>query len=148
LRLHQGAVRATQWAVVAVYFVLLAVPVALPLPDRGAHIWSNLTLFAQFVFWGVWWPFVLLSVVLVGRTWCGLLCPEGTLTEFASRHGRKRAVPRWITWPGWPFTTFVCTTVYGQMVSVYQYPAPALLVLVSSDVRNCPSCDTKNCPHH
>ncbi|MBV8755319.1 MAG: 4Fe-4S binding protein [Hyphomicrobiales bacterium] len=131
---HQGAVRRLQWLVVAVYLVLVAVPAFLPLPDRSAHIWNSITLFAQFVFWGIWWPFVLLSMVLVGRSWCGLICPEGTLTEFASRYGQGRALPRWLTWGGWPFVTFACVTIYGQMVSVYQYPKPVLVVLGGSTV--------------
>jgi polyferredoxin len=132
LRDHQRTIRKIQWGVVAVYALLLVVPVLRPLPDRFAHIWSDVTLFAQFVFWGLWWPFVLLSMMLVGRAWCGLFCPEGSLTEFASLHGRGRAIPSWITWGGWPFTAFAATTVYGQMVSVYQYPAPALLILGGS----------------
>jgi polyferredoxin len=131
---HQGTVRGVQWWVVGGYLVLVAVPAFLPLPDRAAHIWSNLTLFAQFVFWGIWWPFVLLSMVLVGRAWCGLICPEGTLTEFASRYGQGRALPRWLTWGGWPFVAFACVTIYGQMVSVYQYPKPVLVVLGGSTV--------------
>ncbi len=121
-----------QWCVVAFYLVLIAVPAFLPIPDSSAHIWSNAVLFAQFMFWGIWWPFVLLSMVLVGRAWCGLFCPEGKLTEAVSRYGRGHAVPRWITWKGWPFTAFVCTTIYGQMVSVYQYAPPALLILGGS----------------
>lgn len=132
LLLHQRAIRGTQWGIVGAYLLLLALPVALPMPDRFARIWDNVALFSQFLFWGIWWPFVLLSMVFVGRAWCGLFCPEGTLTEFASRHGRGRAIPRWIKWSGWPFVAFVCTTVYGQMVSVYQYAGPALVILGGS----------------
>ncbi len=129
LRAHAGAIRAVQWAVVAFYVFLVAVPAFLPLPDNTQHIWSNLTLAAQFAFWGIWWPFVLVSMVLVGRVWCGVFCPEGALSEAASRWSRGYAVPRWITWSGWPFIAFAGTTVYGQMTSVYGYPKPALAVL-------------------
>jgi polyferredoxin len=125
-------IQAVQWLVVAVYLVLISVPALLPLPERTQHFWNDITLFAQFVFWGLWWPFVLLSMVLVGRAWCGLICPEGTLTQFASRHGRGNALPHWIKWKGWPFLAFAMTTIYGQLISVYQYAAPALLILGGS----------------
>ena len=129
---RQSAIKSGQWAVVGIYLVLVTVPAFLPMPPKSAHIWTNLTLFAQFAFWGIWWPFVLLSMIVVGRLWCGLICPEGTLSEFASAHGKAHGVPRWITWRGWPFVAFAGTTVYGQMVSVYQYAGPALLVLGGS----------------
>lgn len=132
LRRRQSLIQCVQWVIVAAYLALVAAPAFLPLPGRMAHIWNNLTLFAQFAFWGVWWPFVLLSMVLVGRAWCGLFCPEGALAEMTSARGKGFAVPRWLTWKGWPFVAFVCTTTYGQMVSVYQYPKPALLILGGS----------------
>jgi polyferredoxin len=125
-------IQAVQWLVVAAYLILISVPALLPLPERAAHIWNHIVLFAQFVFWGLWWPFVLLSMVLVGRAWCGLICPEGTLTQFASRHGRGNALPHWIKSKGWPFVAFAMTTIYGQLISVYQYAAPALLILGGS----------------
>lgn len=131
---HGSTIRGIQWVVVAVYAFLIIVPAVLPLPDGSAHLWNNLTLAAQFVFWGIWWPFVLLSMVMLGRVWCGVLCPEGALTEFASRFGRGRAIPRWMRWGGWPFVAFGLTTIYGQMVSVYQYPKAVLLVLGGSTV--------------
>ena len=132
LRRPRRAILAVQWGVVALYALLVIVPALLPLPPAGASIASNLTLLAQFAFWGIWWPFVIAGTMLLGRAWCGLLCPEGTLTEFASRHGLGRAIPRWMRWSGWPFAAFAATTVYGQLVSVYEYPQAVLLVLGGS----------------
>jgi polyferredoxin len=131
---NQRAIRWAQWGVVVIYLALLVIPTALPMPPRAAHIWTNATLFAQFMFWGLWWPFVLLSTVLVGRMWCGLLCPEGAITETVSKYGLGRSIPHWVRWSGWPFAAFAATTIYGQMISVYQYPAAALVILGFSTV--------------
>ena len=132
LRRHGAIVRAVQWIVVAAYAFLLIVPAFLPLPADDAHALDSLTIFAQWAFWGVWWPFVILSMFVAGRTWCGIFCPEGTLTEAASRIGLGRATPHWLRWAGWPFVAFATTTIFGQLVSVYQYPKAALLVLGGS----------------
>lgn len=94
LRTHARLIRVLQWAVVLVYAVLLIVPVMLPLPDNTARVWNHLTIAAEFAFWGIWWPFVLVSMVLFGRLWCGVLCPEGMLSEWASKHGRGWGIPR------------------------------------------------------
>ena len=134
LRRHRGPIIALQWLIVAVYSVLVVVPAFLPLPPEQAHIWNNLRLFAQFIFWGVWWPGVMIATVTLGRVWCGIFCPEGFISERVSAYGRGKALPRWLKWSGWPFLAFVCTTVYGQLVSVYEYPQAALLVLGGSTI--------------
>ena len=79
-----------QWMVVFVYAFLVVVPAFLPLPPGEAHIWDNLRLFAQFVFWGIWWPGVMIATVTLGRVWCGFFCSEGLLTEWVSYYGGGR----------------------------------------------------------
>ncbi|GBG13362.1 cytochrome C oxidase [Novimethylophilus kurashikiensis] len=132
LRRHRTTIIALQWIVVLAYIGLVTVPALLPLPPADGRMLHNLTLFAQFVFWGIWWPFVILSMMLMGRVWCGVLCPEGALSEFASKFGLGKPIPRWMKWGGWPFVAFILTTVYGQLVSVYEYAVAALLVLGGS----------------
>jgi polyferredoxin len=132
MRRHRTTILAVQWIVVICYFVLLIVPAVEPLPPEQTGILDNLTRFAQFVFWGIWWPFVMVSMMAMGRVWCGLFCPEGTLTEWISHRGLGRGIPRWLKWGGWPFVAFLGTTVYGQLVSVYEYPKATALVLGGS----------------
>lgn len=132
MRTHSRTLQAVQWCVVGAYVVLVVVPAFLPLPPDDAHGYDNLVVAAQWLFWGLWWPLVIASMFVLGRTWCGVFCPEGTLTEAASRHGLGRGVPRWMRWGGWPFVAFALTTVFGQLVSVYQYATATLLVLGGS----------------
>ncbi len=134
MRRRRGTILALQWIVVFFYFSLLIIPAFMPLPPEDAHRYNNLRLFTQFLFWGIWWPFVMLSTMLLGRVWCGVFCPEGALTEFASRHGLARSIPRWMRWGGWPLTAFVCSTIYGQLIGVYTYPSAALLLLICAAV--------------
>jgi len=134
LRRHRKLIISVQWLIVVLYAAMVIIPAFLPLPPEDAHIWDNLRLFAQFCFWGLWWPGVMIATVTMGRVWCGLFCPEGAVSEWVSQYGRGKALPRWLKWTGWPFVAFVCTTVYGQLVSVYEYPQAALLVLGGSTV--------------
>lgn len=131
---HRRHILALQWMVVSVYAFLVIAPAFLPLPAEETHLWNNLTRFAQFAFWGIWWPFVMLSMMLMGRVWCGVFCPEGALTEYASRHGLGLRIPRWLRWGGWPFVSFSLTTLVGQLTSIYEYPKPVLLILGGSSL--------------
>jgi hypothetical protein len=124
LRRHRQLIQAVQWAVVVVYAALVVIPAFLPLPPESAHI----------CFWSLWWPGVMIATVAMGRVWCGVFCPEGFISERISQYGRGKALPGWLKWSGWPFVAFIATTVYGQLVSVYEYPQAALLVLGGSTI--------------
>lgn len=134
MRRNRTIIRYIQFIVLLIYITLIFVPILLPLPDETTRIWSHLTSIAQFCFWGIWWPFVLISMVVMGRIWCGILCPEGVVTELASKYGQAKSIPRWMRWQGWPFLAFVLTTIYGQMISVYQYPKAVFVILGGSTI--------------
>src|SRR5215813_9875224 len=72
LRRNARAIAVVQWSIVAAYALLAVVPAFLPLPPDDARWFTSLTVFAQWAFWGLWWPFVILSMFVVGRAWCGL----------------------------------------------------------------------------
>ncbi len=132
LRRHDRAVQKLQWGMTVCYAALVAVPALLPLPGADTPLCDDFTRYARFILWGIWWPLVILSVMALGRSWCGLFCPEGALSEWVSAHGAGRGIPRWMKWGGWPFVTFLGTTVFGQLTRIYRYPEPTFLILGGS----------------
>lgn len=109
----------------AVFVTLILVPPLLPeAPERAGPL-DHLVPFANFALWGLWFPLVLLSVIFTGRSWCGLLCPMGAASEYASKHGLKRRVPGWLTWEGTPVASFILVTILGQTVGVRDHPEAA-----------------------
>lgn len=130
LRRYRRQIAIVQWLMVVVYLALVVTPVLLP--KTGSHMPDGFALSVPFLLWGLWWPLVILSVMLLGRAWCGLLCPEGTLTEWVSRRGLGRAIPPLLRWSGWPFCTFLAVTLYGQVSDLYTQPWPAALLLGGS----------------
>ena len=112
-----------------VFLVLIFIPAFLPFPSEDAAIFNNFTLAARFILWGLWFPLVLLSVVFFGRLWCGLLCPQGALSEYAGRRGFNKPIPRWMRWEGMPIISFIAVTILGQLVGVRDYPLAAFEVL-------------------
>lgn len=124
LKRRQGVVRGIQWSVAALYAFLLVTPVVAP-----GGILSSLARFSEALFWGVWWPGVILVTLLFGQFWCGLLCPDGMLTELASRHGRGGKIPAWLRRAGWPMLGFALLTLGEQLSAAHRSPDATLLLL-------------------
>ncbi len=100
------------------FLVLIVLPLCLPQPAEQATIFTNFTLFAQFLLWGIWFPLVFVSVIFTGRSWCGILCPMGAASEWITRIGLKRQIPGWLKWNGTPILSFLLVTILGQTVDV------------------------------
>ncbi len=113
------------------FAVLLFVPLFFSFPVEGDNIFNHFALFANYIMWGVWFPLVMLSTLFVGRGWCGLLCPMGAASQMASRHGFKRAVPRWLKWEGTPIVAFLLVTIWGQTIGVRDYADSMAIVFGS-----------------
>lgn len=105
-----------------IFIALIFLPPFLPEPPENATPVTNFTKFAIYVMWGIWFPLVLLSVILVGRAWCGMFCPQGAVSEWASHIGLKKPVPAWIMWSGMPIVSFLLVTSLGQTVGVRDHP--------------------------
>ena len=112
-----------------VFAALIFIPPFLPLPAEDAVIRNNFILMARFLIWGLWFPLMLLSVVLFGRLWCGLLCPQGALSEYAGKIGLNKPIPRWMRWGWMPVTSFIFITTLAQLIGARDYPLAAMEVL-------------------
>lgn len=121
-RRHFGWIQVLMFGV---FLVVIGVPLLLPDPPAGSGILSNQTLFLRYMLWGIWFPLVFLSVIVLGRLWCGTLCPMGAASELANKYGLQRAIPGWIKWEGTPALSFIIMTLYGQTLGVRDHPEAA-----------------------
>ena len=106
------------------FVVLIVGPVVLPASDLTHQLGEV----ARTLIWTLWFPLVFLSVLVTGRSWCGVVCPMGAASEWMNGIGRKRPVPAWLRWEGTPIVSFLIVTVLGQTVGVRDYPSAILEV--------------------
>lgn len=115
---HRGYLTLIHVSMFFMFLALIFIPVILPHPTEDAGTFSNFTLFAQFLLWGIWFPLVFASVIFSGRSWCGLLCPMGAASEWVNNIGLQRKIPRWLKWEGTPILSFLLITILGQTIDV------------------------------
>lgn len=80
--------------------------------------WNNAQLFSEWTLWAIWYPGTLLSVLLVGRLWCGFFCPLGAISEWMSHIGIHIRLPRWLKHPATTACSFLVVTIWAQTLDV------------------------------
>jgi len=126
LRRRQDLVRLTQVAVLALYLLLMLGPVFI---GPGNPLAERLSAAALTLFWSLWWPGVILSMMLVGQVWCGLLCPDGTVTEAVSRHGRGLKPQAWMRREWLPLALFAVVTFASDAADAHATHRGTLLAV-------------------
>jgi hypothetical protein len=129
VRRRQDVVRVLQWTMVAIYFGLLLAPVLARLLGGKAEFAVQAARVEEALFWGVWQPAVLLTTLVFGQVWCGLLCPDGTLTEWISRRGLGRKPSAWLKIASWPALLFFALTLASAAYDARRSAAGTLIVV-------------------
>lgn len=86
--------------------------------------------------WGVWWPWLLLSVVLGARSWCSY-CPLEAIGGLAARWRRPQTPPRWLQRSGpWlamvGFLAIMVTELAADMLAIPRHTGWLLLALLAA----------------
>ncbi|NPA28604.1 MAG: 4Fe-4S binding protein [Epsilonproteobacteria bacterium] len=62
----------------------------------GFYDTSKNNIFTTAVFWGIFWPFFIVTTLpIFGRIFCGI-CPHGFLGKYITRIGLKKKMPTWL----------------------------------------------------
>lgn len=86
--------------------------------------------------WGLWWPWLLLSVVLGARSWCSY-CPLEALGGLAARWRGPQTPPRWLQRSGpWlamvGFLAIMVTELAADMLAIPRHTGWLLLTLLGA----------------
>ncbi len=62
----------------------------------GFYDTSKENIFTTALFWGIFWPFFIVTTLpLFGRIFCGI-CPHGFLGKYITKVGLNRSMPKWL----------------------------------------------------
>ena len=115
---HRNKIQWMHLLTFIIFMVVLFVPLYMGESPENALPWNDFPVFSNFLMWGLWFPLVFLSVIVTGRSWCGLFCPMGAASEQINKIGLSLKTPKWIRWEGMPVVAFLLITILGQTVGV------------------------------
>ena len=120
-----------QVLMLVLFLIVLLAPLMLGDVAVGSGPFADIGAISGLLLWGVWLPLVLVTAVLAGRAWCGLLCPMGAASEWMSRIGLQRPTPNWLKWSGLPLASFLVVSVLNEATGADDNPL-ALAILFGS----------------
>ena len=123
-----------QWVMAALYVFLLIAPFAGFLSTGASDFAARAARWEEALFWGVWWPGVILTSMIFGQVWCGLFCPDGAFTETASRHGLQWKPARWLDKAPWPVLAFAVLTTVSELADAHRSAAGTLVVVGGASI--------------
>lgn len=129
IKKHPRIISCIQRIMVFIYLFLLFAPFIFTDHKGASSFFSDLQTFSLFVFWGFGWPLIMISTMAFGRIWCGIFCPDGTLTEQISHYGLNRSIPRWMRKEGLSSLILICFTLTIILSkAIYDHSVTAFLL--------------------
>lgn len=88
---------------------------------------SNLIMF---ILWTLWWPFLYISLLFLGRFWCGFICPIGLCNEMGNSI-RKTKKDYLIKYSFIPFVIFFLIVFWEQVSGLFSSTKITLIFLAT-----------------
>lgn len=115
---HRSYFLYLQIPLLASLLFLIALPALAPETIEGESVLNRTGSVILFAVWALWFPLVLLSVVVIGRAWCGVACPMGFATERSSQAGLQARPPAWIRSDVMPVASLFLVMLWGESASM------------------------------
>src|SRR3989338_2637885 len=84
----------------------------------------------MFVLWTLWWPFIYVSLLFLGRFWCGFICPVGLSNEMGNSI-RKKKKDYLIKYGFIPFVIFFLIVFWEQVSGLFSSTKITLIFLAT-----------------
>jgi len=84
----------------------------------------------MFILWTLWWPFLYISLLFLGRFWCGFICPVGLSNEMGNSI-RKTKKDYLIKYGFIPFVIFFLIVFWEQVSGLFSSTKITLIFLAT-----------------
>ncbi|MBU0957577.1 MAG: cupredoxin domain-containing protein [Nanoarchaeota archaeon] len=84
----------------------------------------------MFVLWVFWWPLLYVSLIFLGRLWCGFICPVGLANEVGNSLSKKRKT-KFYRYGFIPFVVFFLIVFWEQISGLFSSTQVTIFFLVS-----------------